>query len=520
MSTPTGTRAGTVDSPDTPHPSVVAMRASWQLCRDLFEGARAIKAAETTYVDRYQKEPARDYRGRLKRAKLYNGYKQVVLVGAGMLFQRAPVLSGASQAIEADWEDIDGAGTHGRVFMRRLAEDFMQTGRAGILVEYPSDPAPGARTLAVERALNLRPYWVAKTAEEILGWRLATENGVQVLRQLVLKETVEEEDGEFGVRIAERYRVLRRVTGIGDEAGQTRITWELWEARHVDGKRQVVPTGERGVYSGVTRIPFVLLTHADRASWGVEAPPLEELANLNLYHFQLSAEVRETIRITCRPVPVRMGYVPQMGPDGRPRDAMVTLGSSVLMDLPKDGAFTWAEATGTGIGPAMEELAATERQMAALGFSFLFPETRGVETAEAKRLDREAESATLISVADVLEDAANEAFQLHAMYRGEGVEPTIDIYKEFGARVLDPQLIAAISRLESEGQLTLPTLLRILQQGHIIPDDVDVDEEGKVLVGQAAAELVAAARAAEERARITAPGSGDPTDSDGQNAAA
>lgn len=460
------------DLPTQTHPGYDRMSAGWAEARDLMGGTKALRAATTRYLPKHPKERQDDYAIRLAASTLYNGFARTVAAMTGLVMQRDPTLGEDNPAPVAQaWENIDGSDTHGALFVRRLLREGLVTGRAGIHVDFARVASPETLSKADEASLGLRPYWVLVRAEDIRSWMHVAEGGRQVLEQLVLRQTSTVRKGRYGTGSKTEYLVYLRVA-------RGEITCERWleTAETVGGQPKVVLVSTDTIRNQ-DEIPFVLFVAGEHDAPFEAAPPLSDLADLNLAHYQVASDRRSLMHKACVPVPVRKGYRPTA------EGTEMAIGPNILVDVDKDGDFKWAEVSGSAFQPTGEELDRLERQMAALGLAFLQSETRAAETAMAKRLDATAQNASLAAVARALQDALEMALGFHARYLNlDG--GSADINREFERVMLAPEMILALSQLEQAGQLSLETFLHVVQAGHVLPDDFDVDQEvTRILAG-------------------------------------
>lgn len=477
----------TTDRPNQPSPAHLAMSPRWQRCRDLVGGTDAVRAKGTVYLPSHPQELPADYDRRLSVSVLYNGLARTIKAMAGLIGQRDPVLGNDVPAvIQQHWENIDNRGTHGAVFLTRLLSDAITTGHCGVLVEYPHVENPEQLSKADETSLGLRPYWIHVRAEDIYVALGEIINGKLVLVLLIVRECYQQRQGQYGVQEVTDYRVYRR-------DGPSAIAFELWRERREGEETKVVPISN-GSLAKVQEIPFVFFAAGDVTGPYATKPPLLDLADVNIAHYQVSSDRRHVMHIACIPVPVREGYVAPAQAEG----AVQPVGPNIMQDLPIGGDFRWASPDAVAFEPTKDELTSLERQMASLGLAFLQSETRAAETAEGKRIDATAQNATLSSAARNLQDAAETALGFHAQYLGL-TGGSIEVNREFERILLDPQMITALSTLEQAGQLSLETLLRILKIGHVLTDDIDVAAEvarimgGRTLTSEAADPNAAAA---------------------------
>ena len=478
------------DSPETPHPSRAKMANDWKTCRDLFEGQRAVVEAGTRYLPRHPAEDREDYNHRLQHAEFFNAFKRTIIAGVGLLTQNPPKLSDdAPEDFIAEWENIDGAGTKGDVFVGRLCTDGTQTGLAGILVDYPTVSAPQLLSSDDEARRGLRPYWVRVCAEQFWSWRFTKVGGQTVLTQLVLREVVERPYGQFGTAFVTQFRVFRRPSfdtfdsnGVAITALSDRVEWEVWE-KESSNKPAVKKDG--GVMQGIDEIPFAPLVVGNDAEGFECTPPLMDLAWCNLAHYRVLTDRRNLEHVGCVPQPVRTGYK-----DSSEETSGVTkIGPNTLMDLPKGADFKFAEITGASFEPTEKDIEKLEKRMGALGMAFLSPDTRAAETAEAKRIDSTAQNASLSTVATAVQDCLNNAARLHAKFRKSATMASLEVNRQFEAIVMDTGLVSAFSDMEAKGQISRETMWAELQKGHILGEDFDAVKEQALLLKQQKAEL-------------------------------
>jgi hypothetical protein len=503
------------DTPDTARDEVTALQSVWSDARDVMGGTRALLANVEKYLPKHPKERDADYSRRAKRAVLYNAYARTIKGSVGLIFARPCQLGDdVPRDLRTHWEDLDGLGTHGDVWLRGLATDGAATGTAGFLVEYPATDGPV--TLADQQARNLRPYWVPVKAEDIVTWDLGTTStGRTTLTMLALRESVDRRVGRFGIEKVKRIRVYYHdpATGL--------VSAEVWEEMTTEQGKEFAVVAEYPIV-GPSRIPFVPLLLGAPTSFLTAAPPLLDLLDLNVTHFQVKAGRLHLMHLCCVPIPVRKGYVAPLSQDGAAPAPRIGLAPNVLQDLPPEGDFFWREPAGTAFAPTAEELRELEKQMAAIGLAFLAAETRQAETAEAKRIDSLAQNATLIALAGTIDDAVEQGLALHAEYLGlartapAGVPSggSFSTNRDFERTVLDPGTLKTLSEMQGAGQLTLDTLWALMEQGGSLPDGFDARKERAELERARDEETVAASAMATALAAAVPPRPGTPAAAD------
>lgn len=433
------------------------------LVRDLSAGNERIKDEGETYLPRAPRERSVDYAVRLKRATLYNVFRNTIQGLTGFVFRVPPKLGeDVSPQMQKDWENIDLAGTHGDVFARDLMADAMTAGHAAILVDYPDAPN-GAETYADD--LRYRPYWVPLAKDQLLSWRTTVEDGRTILSQLVVEEKACVPDGMFGDKIRVRYRVFFRVK---PENGQPVVGWKLLE---IAENKSVVMVGA-GLYPTQTEIPVAEVPTNGRRSLFDSEPPLLDLAYLNLAHYRQWSDYDTSMHMTCVPILFTAGVIMQ-DEDGK----QIEIGPHAGINANDPAAKAeYVTHSGEALDKCRQSLDDLENRMAALGLAALATSKRSAETAKAKEIDKGATDSTLAASARGVQDGLEKAMGFHANYYGLESGGSIEVNTDFENMVMDAPTMAAWGTLATALSLPARVVIEALIEGGRLPEDTDVDQ--------------------------------------------
>lgn len=421
--------------------------------RTVHGGTKAMRWA-THMLPKFAHEEDADHLQRVQRAVMHNTFARTVEGMVGMLTRKPVIRQDIPDAIRDDLEDVDLMGRTLDAFIRELAADMIVAGGSWIVLDLPRvDEQPVSQAQA--DAIGYRPYWVKVPRENVINWRYTIESGRAVLSLLVYTENAAVEVGEYGEERRTRYRVL------------TPGRFRLYEERRDEGKLsvQLIDEGD----TGRDYIPAVWCPAVSDGPF-MATPPLLDLAYENVEHYRVRSDRQHTLHFASVPVPVFTGTT----------EETITWGADRVIFLPESEATaTILEADGKSLESSRQELQDIEQRMAVLGLSMLVRETRAAETAEAKRIDRGAESATLATFADNLEDALNTALRIHADMRSEGMDEFGEIVlpRDFEAQMMEPSMIDALARIWQAGGLSIETLWMRLQQGEVLPASFDPEIE-------------------------------------------
>jgi len=515
-------------SPDFTRTSVHELAKLRTRCRDLVgsdvtSGTDEIHAKAEEYLPKWAAEDADTYGVRSVMTELMPGLERCVIAARGLVFGKPPTLTDtASAAIKAHWEDIDGAGTHARVWLREPFTDGLLDGMCAILVDFPKVPGAGTLDIGEFADRNLRPHWIRIAADQIINWRLAKINNQLVPTLLVIAEEVDEEVDEFGVQAVAQYRAFRLVdtslTPLAGAEGETemptnryQVQFRVWrKTEEVEGDKKVIKwyVHEEGVIRGQERIPIAVGYFNTKSAPFVVKPPLLALADVNLGHYRVAADRRYLMSIAHTPTFVVEGWQDRIASDGQVIQEDIVLGPGAAMKLPPGATAKWVQADPEGLDASKEELDDLKELMGALSVAFLAHERRAQETARAHSINAAAQNATLATAADGLRDCVEQALVFHARYI-EDTPPTVTVNTSYEESTLDAQTISALSKLAKERNLTLRTLLLILQRGKIIPAEVDLDDEEANLLAEEAARVVEDALEEEDEGGMEGEGGDD-----------
>ena len=429
------------------------MSERWKPINVCVGGTQTFRENARTLLPLEPKEDAKAWERRVSHAVLSPFLTRLAEQAAGLIMRKPIQLEPKEEGGEVDeyWEqfveDIDGYGTSLDEFARQVALHSILYGHSGILVDFPStEPAPN---LQVERELGLRPYFLECRADQILGWRKDGDSPLAPVNQIRINEYVTEPLGRFGDKVVRQVRELF-------QGG-----WRVW--RKGDGGWYVHQDGE-------TSLPVIPLavTYSGKVSELISKPPLLPIANLNILHSQRQADQQFSLHVAAMPILVLKGW------DDTENEIALSANSALVMGPDSDAKYV--EPASQAFAAQQEFISELENQMRNLGISTLFQQTFVGETAEAKSMDRSDSDSLLSVIAQDLQKALQNALDMAGAYVNRET-PNILIDRDFSTQVLDGQQVGQYMSMWTQGAISHELLLRTLQRGEVISEDVDVDAE-------------------------------------------
>jgi hypothetical protein len=439
---PTG--AVVSESPFVRSLDVIAMMPDWGVMAAVTRGTNYIRDLSETYLPQEPREDQDAYTTRVDRSVLSPYTSRLIETAAGAILRKPIHIEGDQYWLDLA-QNIDGLGSSINEYARRALVSSLTYGHSAILVDYPA--ATGALNLAEERAMGRRPYFVHVDAPQIWGWR--KEAGTNRLLQVRIHDYDVRPLNEFGEEQVEEMRVIY--------PGK----YDLYTLG-----QDVVEFSATGGYS-LNEIPLVPI-YSNRRGLLISQPPLLDIANLNITHYQRQADLIHALHIAAMPTLVLEGWDDTTG--------SATMGVNYAIAMQPGNKAYYVQADATSFDAQMAELESLASQMSTLGVTKLFGQKFVAESAEAKRIDQAQSNSVLSIISQELESALNQAFAFAAEYVGmEPPEITID--RDFDYYRLIGQDVSVLAQLNQMGKISDAMLLEILRRGEILPDNVNIEQE-------------------------------------------
>jgi hypothetical protein len=454
----------------TPLPEYTAHQTRLALINALMGGTAAMREAGAKYLPQEPAESTKAWEIRRDRTVLFNAMKRTVQKLTGEVFSKDIDVGEDVPAQIKEW--LEDADLQGRNLSRFAQEVFFTGDKDGvthILVDYPQ--ADGVATLADEKAAAIRPYCVHIKAEQVIGWRFEVVNGKRVLSQVRITECTEVADGAYGMKEVNRIRVLNR------------DSFEIWEEQTDDkGEAQWVKIQEGTLTLGF--IPLVTIMFGEPMSPMTAAPPLEDLAYLNLAHWQSSSDQRNILHFARVPLLFGKGLTDAAGRAPGEEGSNFEIGVNRLIHSTNPEAdLKVVEHSGNCIQAGRDDLHDLEDQMALFGLTLMLPKG-GQVTATQSASDKSENDSALRGWAMILKDCLELALSYMAQWaklgdKGGSVTVNTD-FRAFSG--LDMQYL---TQAMVAGKIPMGLWLNEMQRRGVVGEDVDETEVLAMLENEA-----------------------------------
>lgn len=463
----------------TPLPEYTELQERLALPNTLMGGTAAMRKAGDKYLPQEPAESTKAWEFRRDRTTLFNAFKRTIEKLKGEVFSKDVTLGDdVSQQIK-DWcEDIDLQGLNISRFSQGVFKGALKDKVSYILVDYPAgEIAPrrldGRLTQEDINRAGRRPWWVLLTSDRVIGPpQYQSVNGKQIMVQVRFTENQTVPDGDYGVKEVKRIRVMKAASfdsagnPLTDELGNPLpASYEVWEEQDEGGKTEWIMIESGPITLGF--IPLIPVIFGDE-------PPVEDLAYLNLAHWQLDSDYRQTL-YQMVPMWFAKGIVDAqgkaMGEDGN----QVITGAGRFIHTTNTEGDLKGIALSSDPAKAMEaELKNIEDRMALFGLTLMLPKG-GQVTATQSASDKSENDSALRGWAMILKDCLEVALSYTAQWaKLEAKVLSVTVNTDF--RVFSGVELQYLTQAMIAGKIPMGLWLKEAQRRGAVGDDVDETE--------------------------------------------
>lgn len=448
------------------------MAPRWWKMDTLLNGTEAMREAGEDMAPRHEHESVTNYDERIAGNVLFNMVDLTLRLWVGRPFaNKIQYTEDFAKHLVPLMDDVDLNGNNLDVYCRRWFRDGVSKAFSHTLVEFPRIAVPGiaegVRTLADDDAMNIRPYFVLVQPEQVIFALANRVDGREVLTHIRIQEEVISLDGWEQV-VTEQIRVLELdYVNMGtDETPdfQQKVRVDIYQQ---DEKKHWVI--KESWWMDIDFIPLVTF-YADRTGFMVGRSPLDDLADLNIRHWQSMSDQISILTVARFPMLACSG--------GDDEEAKLVIGPKEWLYTPDSAArFYYVEHKGAAITAGKQDLDDLEKRMQSYGAEFT-KERPDREAASARALDTSEATSPLQDVAFRFNDALNSALEIMSVWMRKEHEGKAGIPTEFTSA--EASELQTIYQTWIEGGLTTEEYLKELQRrGVLSEDNVDFNKPNR-----------------------------------------
>ncbi len=500
------------DKPDPNDPSNVSaawatMAPRWALIQTLLNGTAAMREAGTTYLPQHESESTQAYNERLQNNTLYNVTKLTLNALVGRPFQTEILPSeDTPEQVLALFSDIDLQGSSLHAFCREWFREGLAKAFCHILVDMNgvvSDGEGPPRTKADDIRDNARPFWKSVAPENLIAAYSEVINGVETLTHVRIRECEIVREGFLEVQ-KHYIRVL--------EPGR----WALYEERKNPTTKKVEWVQ---IDSGVTGIDFIPLVtfYAARDGLMCGTPPLEDLAHLNVRHWQSSSDQINVLTVA------RFPMLAVAGAHEINSDTMAIGPRQLLGTRDANGRFYYVEHTGKAIEAGERDLAQLEELMGNYGAEFLKEKKAASRNPQDRIYDVTEATSELQEIVLRFQATVAQALAMTAVWLklplvdGKPFGGSVTLDNDFTIQDSNANDLQHLAQARKEKDVSHETYIDTLKRLNVLDDEIDTTEEvarakkeRKELIDEAVDKEARVAKAKAAAAPKPAPGAAKP----------
>jgi hypothetical protein len=444
------------------------MTPRWRKIQTVLNGTEEMRRAGELYLPKHEAETSLRYQERLESNILLNVTALTLDSWVGRPFSDPVHEEDVPEELSELYTDIDLQGNDVTVFAREWFREGLAKGFAHVLIDFPKVDREG-RTLEDDRRENLRPYWSLVRPENLIAAYATVDAGHEVLVHARVLETVVERDG-FEETTTRKIRVFDRVL----EGDLARVYVSVWEERKERGRSSWVATEGPAVIDGVTEIPIVTF-YAARDGLMLARPPLEDLADLNIRHWQSNSDQISVLTVARFPMLAGSGIQEGDNLDVGPK--------KFLTSSDPNGKFYYVEHSGAAIEAGRRDLLDLEEQMAHYGAEFL-RKRPGNATATARALDSAEATTPLQDMTTRFNDALEQAVYKTAEWLKIEEPGTLSVATDFGPETAESADLSVLLEARKLRDLSREAFLAELKRRGVLADEFDAEEDEGELNGE------------------------------------
>lgn len=424
----------------------------WTKYRDFIAGSKYVKDKGPIYLPRLEGSDNDNsvYEAYKKRTLFYAGAARSTDGLLGSIFRKKPIVSPDTDEVT---KNITPDGLNLEEFSKFVTTEVIVTGRMGILVDKNSGDN--------SEIPKLIPY----VTESIINWRMDQTQ----LTLVVLQEEIEVEGSDkYDTEIRLQFRTLELIDGIYHQS--------IHVIDKETGSEMMIqePFAPTRFGKPFTEIPFYPISPVDN-SIDIKKSPIADIVEVNLSHYQVSADLSHGLHFTGLPNVVITGTSGLKDTHGNPM--VYKIGSPTAWVFPEPEAKAYyLEFKGTGLKSLEVALAQRESLMAVLGARLLTGDSKNVEAFETHQLKRQGEVSILSAISMSVSAQITKALIFRALWAGEDENIRFELNRDYNVSKLTPEEIISLVKTWQVEVISDDDLAFNLKQGEVLSPTTTLEQ--------------------------------------------
>lgn len=455
LNTPANDAEKAANDPSTT--SAAYDRMLWRtfLMESVLGGTETMRAAGKTLMPMYTAEKQSDWETRLSQAVLFNYAERTASDLSNRLFKTPPSLptveDGLDTLMPKHFDDVDGGGTSMVDFMREWFQRSFELGFYSVVVNTPKKDS----TNATDRKT---PTWSFIHNDNIIFAHEKTlADGTIIIDHMRVMESTTDLEGFTEIEVR-RIRVY--------QIGKTTVYKENPKAKGNEPRWVLEDEWE----TEWDRVP-VVTNYTNKTGFMEAIPPLQDLAYLNVRHWQSYSDQTSILTIARFPLLVATGTSGGRG--------STTISPRKIFKIPDPkGKLAYVEHTGAAIRSGQDDLEMLEGMMANYGSEFL-KSRPGSTAATSRSLDSAESTSMLTTMASAFEDSVHELLVMTMRgfdsFDESVVVPRVELVVDLSMSAIDSTELTTLDLARRRHDISRKQYVSELARRDILADTFDED---------------------------------------------
>lgn len=470
-----------------------AMIPYWDKTDAIVEGYDAVRLAGEKYLPKFENESTEDYKTRQGLTKFTNIYRDVLEGLATKPFEEEITLiepknpndgntetaTAAPEEIKMFCENVDGSGNNISSFAGLTFFNGINSAIDWIFIDYPTADPLVIRTVADQKAANIKPFWSHVLGRNVLEARSHVVGNKEVLSYIRILEPA--------ITDVER---IREFTKTGDV-----VSWILWEKnpKYISGNKDMYLKVDEGVLS-IKVIPFVPFITGRRDGKSFKLyPVMRDAADLQISLYQDESALQFIKTMAGYPMLAANGMKPPMDATGKTPLKLAVGPMKVLYGAPdgngNSGTWNYIEPSATSMKFLQDSIVLTKQDLRELGRQPLTATTGQltvITTAVAANKARSAVSAWAL----MLKQALEQALTITALWMNIQYVPQVNVFTEFDSVTEGNADLTELGAARERGDLSRETYWSELKRRKVLAPEFSAKVEEERLLNEIPSEPI------------------------------
>jgi hypothetical protein len=417
------------------HRSYDKYQAYYARIDDALEGQDAMRANAAQYLRKMTGMQSSEFEAYARGGSYYPTAERTLRGMTGLCLTHAPTID-LPPRLEPFRQSATYQGNPLSVFIENVLAAVLSKGRYLALLDYPPDG----------NTVTSLPYLSCFNAESIMDWKYSLVGGKEQVTYLRLREDDDDlaDEGieQHLVCTLEPFHVDPQNEDMFEDNEKLGIGYK-GRRYHVKGTDETM-VGEvatpqvNGSY--LKEIPMVCFSPSN-LTLDIEKPPLLDIVDLNIAHWQNSVDLEHTVHLAAQPTFVRIGA-------SRVDEKNNTIGPGAVWDLPTGGDAKVLEITGEGARVTREAMVDKEARMASLGATFITDGKVRNETATTSQIRNRSANSLLYSSLEMVEAGLTKLLQWAADWVQPNSTVTVEFSRDLVSATADPAMVGALLKAD------------------------------------------------------------------------